>query len=378
MLRTRSLLRRTNEQFLSSLAEEIEAHFLVNDLRPAYQAMRKVTAVRQIISDPVGVLDHWAVYFEQLYQCRDSFDGPSISEDPPSLTEVSGAISKLISGKAVGICGILVDLLKTGDEPMTWGLYAVLAAIWQSGTVLPDLLRDVAIPLWKWKGGRWDCSSHRGITLLSIPGKVVTHIFLRCIRNHLLRHQMPEESRFTPGKSTIDSIIALQVTAERCEFGRGLLAAYIGLKIFDMVHWESLWEFLRLRGFPTRNIGLIIVCILYTGTESAVKCGGGLSSYPFSNEVKLLGLEVSTNTHPPSHVNEQGIRGLASIVTLGGHECRIQENLNCGSLLLKKETEIIKLWKNIVHIFSKIFLVGYLHTYEEDTLRLVKKRMAYI
>ena len=74
-------------------------------------------------------------------------------------------------------------------------------------------------------------SNHRGITLLSIPGKVLAHIFLRRIRDHLLRHQRLEQSGFTPGKSTKDRTLALRVIVERHrEFGRGLLAAYIDLK----------------------------------------------------------------------------------------------------------------------------------------------------
>ncbi|XP_069983198.1 LINE-1 retrotransposable element ORF2 protein isoform X3 [Penaeus vannamei] len=169
---------------------------------------------------------------------------------------------------------------------MARGLHAVLAAIWRSGTIPPDLLGGVVIPLWKGKGDRWDCSNHPGITLLNIPGKVLAHILLRRIRDHLLRHQRPEQPGFTPGKSTIDRICALRVIVERRrEFGRGLLAAYIDLKAFNTVHRESLWEILRLRGIPTRIIGLI--ASLYTGTESAVKCGGGLSSFfPVSSGVR--------------------------------------------------------------------------------------------
>ncbi|XP_069972530.1 craniofacial development protein 2-like [Penaeus vannamei] len=76
--RTRPLLRRDKEQFLRSLAE-VESHFLVNDLRPAYQAIRKVNSKPssqviavpsvsgQIVSDPVAVRERWAEYFEQLY-----------------------------------------------------------------------------------------------------------------------------------------------------------------------------------------------------------------------------------------------------------------------------------------------------------------------
>ncbi|XP_069982670.1 uncharacterized protein [Penaeus vannamei] len=58
----------------------------------------------------------------------------------------------------------------------------------------------------------------------------------------------------------------------KCEFGCELLAAYIDLKkVFDMVHQESLWEILRLRGIPARIIG----------------CSGGLSSFfPVSSGVR--------------------------------------------------------------------------------------------
>ncbi|XP_069993549.1 uncharacterized protein [Penaeus vannamei] len=172
----------------------------------------------------VGVL---AEYFEQLYQVDSPkvnlyagsavipLPDPPISEDPPSLTEVRGAISKLKSGKALGICNTPAELLKAHGEPMACGLHAVQAAIWWSVTVPPDFLRGVVIPLWKGKGDRWDCSSHQSITLLSIPGKVLAHILLRRIREHLLRHQRQEQSGFTLGKSTVDRIFAFRVIVER-------------------------------------------------------------------------------------------------------------------------------------------------------------------
>ena len=301
--RTRTLLRRDKEQNIRKLAEEVEGHFLVNDLRPAYQALRKLnakpspqmTAVRsadgQIVSDPDGVRARWAEYFEQLFQVEPPTDSlevgdvviplpdPQISEEPPSLTEVRVAISKLKGGKAAGFCGIPAELLKFGGDAMARGLHTVLTAIWQSGTIPPDLLKGVVIPFWKGKGDRWDCGNHRGITLLSVPGKVLALILLGRIRDHLLMHQRPEQSGFTPGKSTIDRILALRIIVERHrEFNRGLLAAYIDLKkAFDSVHRESLWEILRLRGIPTKIIELI--ASLYTGTESAVRCGGGISSF---------------------------------------------------------------------------------------------------
>ncbi|XP_069971606.1 uncharacterized protein [Penaeus vannamei] len=185
--RTRSLLRRDMEQFLRSLAEEIEAHFLINDLHPAYQALRKMN-----------------------------------SKPSSPVSSYRGAILKLKSGKVAGICSILTKLLKAGSEAMAWGLH-VLAAIWWSS-------------------------------------KVLARILLRHIRDQLLWHQRLDLSGFTPGKSTMDRI--LQVTLEyRLEFGCRLLVTYIDLKkAVDMVHQESLWEILRLRGIPTRTNSKSVYC----------------------------------------------------------------------------------------------------------------------
>ena len=68
--------------------------------------------------------------------------------------------------------------------------------------------------------------------LLSVPGKVFARIILDRVHHHLLEHQRPESSGFTPKRSTIDRILALCVLTERRqEFRQGLFAAYVDLCI---------------------------------------------------------------------------------------------------------------------------------------------------
>ena len=199
---------------------------------------------------------------------------PPVDESPPSLAEVREAVNKLKSGKAAGVCNISAEMLKAGGEAMIHGLHAVLCAVWRSGTIPPDWKRGLVVPIWKGKGCRQDCNNYRGITLLSVPGKVLAHLLLMRVRSQMLKCQRPEQSGFTPGKSTTDRILALRVLVERrLEFQQGLLAAYVDLKkAFDSVHRETLWDLLRLRGIPARIIDLMAG--LYSGTDSAVKCGG--------------------------------------------------------------------------------------------------------
>ena len=65
-----------------------------------------------------------------------------------------------------------------------------------------------------------------------------------------------------------------------------MFAAYANLKkVFDSVNPETLWDPLRLHGIPLRIVGLL--SSLYSGTLSALKCGGEASSFfPMNTEVK--------------------------------------------------------------------------------------------
>ena len=117
------------------------------------------------------------------------------------------------------------------------------------------------------------------MTLLSVPGKVFTRIILDRVRHHLLEHQHPEQSGFTPKKSTIDCILALWGLIEhRREFRQRLLAAHVDLfNAFDSVNRDDLWRILGLRGVPPNLINLMSE--IYSGTESAVRCGNTISGY---------------------------------------------------------------------------------------------------
>ena len=57
---------------------------------------------------------------------------------------------------------------------------------------------------------------------------------------------------------------------------QGLLAADVDLcKAFYSLNWDALWRILGLRGVPPKLIDLMSE--LYSGTESAVRCGGTIS-----------------------------------------------------------------------------------------------------
>jgi len=161
----RASLRMDQERYIRGIADELEGHFAQNDLRPAFRTLRELRSksisqlgsVRaedgRVVSELGEYRARWAEYFEQLYRVdpptsqlplagtQPLVADPPISEAPPSTEEVRRAVSRLKSGKAAGVCGIAVELLKVGGEAMICGLHAVLSAVWETGTIPPDCKR---------------------------------------------------------------------------------------------------------------------------------------------------------------------------------------------------------------------------------------------
>ena len=67
---------------------------------------------------------------------------------------------------------------------------------------------------------------------------------------------------------------------------QGLLAAYVDLcKTFDSENRDAIWRILGLRRVPAKLINLMSA--LYSGTESAVRCGDTISDlFPFVTGVR--------------------------------------------------------------------------------------------
>lgn len=297
-------LRMDKEAHVRGVCDRVEHHLWSSDSRPAYRGIRELRSSKSaprsatikaangdLLTETSEVGARWAGYFERLYQadppsselhCCETVPliaNPPINCEPPTLVETQAAVKQLKSGKAAGVCGIAAELLKGGGEAVILSLHAVLCSAWNTGVIPTDWKKGIIVPIWKGKGDRQDCNNYRGVTLLSVPGKVLARVILGRIRQQLLAHQRPEQSGFTPKKSAIDRILALRVLCERKrEFRQGLLAAYVDLrKAFDSVNRDALWRILSLRGVSPELVNLISE--LYSGTVSAVKCGGTISDF---------------------------------------------------------------------------------------------------
>ncbi|RUS86850.1 hypothetical protein EGW08_005387 [Elysia chlorotica] len=130
------------------------------------------------------------------------------------------------------------------------------------------------------KGARSDCNNWRGITLLSIPSKILSKIIIQRISKAVDQKLRNEQAGFRKGRGCCDQIFTLRNIIEQCtEWQRQLYINFVDLmKAFDSIHRDSLWRILCAYGIPEKIV--LIIKSFY----SNFRCRVGNSSTSF--EVK--------------------------------------------------------------------------------------------
>jgi len=161
--------------------------------------------------------------------------------------------------------------------PISEALHQVITNVWSTGRVPAEWKEGIIVSLYKGKGSQSECSSYRPISLLSVSGKVFAHILLARIKPLLDKCRRPQQSGFTAGRSTMDTILALRLFAElHRNFNRQLHVAYIDIRsAFDLVDRIALWKVLRGSGMPPFLLQLIRH--LHTETTARVRTSQGMS-----------------------------------------------------------------------------------------------------
>ena len=100
--------------------------------------------------------------------------------------------------------------------------------IWRAKKLPQDLKDATIIHLYKRKGNRLSCDNHRGISLLSIAGKILARVLLNRLNHHLEDGLLPEsQCGFRSNRGTIDMIFAARQLQEKAfehhgEAGEGI------------------------------------------------------------------------------------------------------------------------------------------------------------
>ena len=94
------------------------------------------------------------------------------------MKEVLEALSKLKCWKASGVDGVKAEYLKSAGYVCAEWMVRLLNVCLSSGSVPNEWKIGCIVPLYKGKVDPLECRNSRGISLLSVPGKVYGRILI--------------------------------------------------------------------------------------------------------------------------------------------------------------------------------------------------------
>lgn len=174
--------------------------------------------------------------------------------------------------------GISAEMLKAGSVSMVHWLHTLCNKIWNGGPVPDDWKNGTIICVPK-KGNLTECDNWRGVTLLSVPGKVYCQIILNRIRDVVDSQLREELAGFRPKRSCAEQIFTLRQIIEKYNESRFPLAlSFIDFsKAFDSLHRPSLWLILREYGLPVKFVEAIRN--IYEKSKCCVRTEDGMSDW---------------------------------------------------------------------------------------------------
>ena len=304
-------LRQMKEHWWSTKAKEIQAAADSHNLKAFYDGLNGIFGPSKSKTSPIeskdgqtvfteepDILNRWAEHFKGVFNQDSNVDWSVLNSIPqqetkkelsrvPCFSEVQKAIKQLCKNKAPGDDGIPGEIFMYGGHSVARKLTKLIEQIWAKETVPQDFKDANIIKLYK-KGKRSVCDNYRGISLLSIAGKILSRVILNRL-NDCLVDTICSDSQcgFRKGRGTVDMIFSLRQIQEKArEQNKPLYMLFIDLtKAFDTVNREALWHVLSKVGVPD-NLKNIIMS-LHDGMKARVVLNGKTSScFNVSNGTK--------------------------------------------------------------------------------------------
>ena len=292
--------RRCANDYWLNLAQGIQTAADSGNIGGVYSGIKKAVGPTKSKSAPLKTLDgtvihdkgkqmeRWIEHYAELLSRETSVTADALQDvetlpcmteldELPTEEELSDAIDCLSSGKAPGMDGIPPEVIKCGKPVLLDELQTLLCECWEEGEVPQDMRDCNIITLYKNKGDRSDCNNYRGISLLSIVGKIFARVILKRLQTLAARVYPESQCGFRAGRSTMDMIFSLRQLQEKCrEQRKPLYMAFIDLtKAFDLISRDGLFQILSKIGCPPKLLS--ITKSFHTNMKGVVQFDGSTS-----------------------------------------------------------------------------------------------------
>ena len=125
-----------------------------------------------------SILNHPTFISQEAIDSIDEQPDLVVACEPPSNNEINKAIRKMSRNRSPGADGLPAEIFQHGGELLLFKLGDFIRLCWELEDV-PQNFKDAnIIHLYKKKGSQSDCNNHRGISLLSVAGKLWPEFFL--------------------------------------------------------------------------------------------------------------------------------------------------------------------------------------------------------
>ena len=301
--KVQSTARRCANDYWEKLCQSIQLAADSGNIRGVYDGIKKAVGPThsktgplkstsgETITDKSKQMERWVEHYSELYSRESTISDATLEaveqlpimeelDEVPGLEELSRAIDRLPTGKAPGLDGIPAEVIKSAKGPLLGHLHSLLRQCWTEGQVPQDMRDCNIVTLYKNKGDRSDCNNYRGISLLSIVGKLFARIALNRLQRLADRVYPESQCGFRAERSTVDMIFSLRQLQEKCrEQQQSLYIAFIDLtKAFDLVSRDGLFKVLARIGCPQKLLS--ITKSFHSGMKAVVQYDGSSSS-PF-------------------------------------------------------------------------------------------------
>ena len=192
--------RELKSNWLEEKAKALHHAADTNDMKALHKGLREVYGPQPwrttqvvaedgttVLKEKEKTLNRFAQHFVQLLNVPGTVDITVLDDFPdipadkelgsvPSHNELSASISFTKENKTPGCCGIPAEVCKLGGLKLKERLHDLIITIWMEEQVPQDWKDSNIVPVFK-KGSRKD-SNYRGLSLLSVAGKIMARIIL--------------------------------------------------------------------------------------------------------------------------------------------------------------------------------------------------------
>ena len=142
-----------------------------------------------VLNRPSSIIDEAVNRLPQV-KCNPLLD------ELPTVSETVKAIKFLSFGKAPGSDAIPAEIYTAGGPPVAEKLTELFHIMWRKEAISQEFKDATIIHLFKRKGNPQVCDNHRGISLLTIAGKILARVLLlNRLNEHLEQSGLLPESQ---------------------------------------------------------------------------------------------------------------------------------------------------------------------------------------